>query len=97
MIFYGSKARGDFDPWSDLGVAIIIQALTREGKKLLFETIAELELDYLTPLSILVLPGEKFERLHHRESGIAVDIENGGYSVMTEENKLENITAESGN
>ena len=78
FVLYGSKARGDYGPESDLDVAIIIHALTGEEKKKIFNAIAEIELEHLTPLSTLVLDEEEFDRLRGRERRIALDIETEG-------------------
>ncbi len=78
LILYGSKARGDFDPESDLDVAVIISGLTREEKKRILEKVAEVELEHLTPISTLVLSAEEFEFLRKRERRIARDIEREG-------------------
>lgn len=78
LILYGSKARGDFDPESDLDVAVIISGLTREEKKRILEKVAEVELEHLTPISALVLSAEEFEFLRKRERRIARDIEQEG-------------------
>ncbi|ODS31042.1 MAG: nucleotidyltransferase [Candidatus Scalindua rubra] len=78
LILYGSRARGDYDNKSDIDVAIIIRGLTRELKNQVFETIADIELKYLTPLSTLVISEEHYEFLKQRERRIALDIESEG-------------------
>ncbi len=78
LIIYGSKARGDYGSESDIDIAIIIRELTRELKKQVFDIIVDIELEYLTPLSTLVLSEEHFEFLKKRERRIALDIEREG-------------------
>ena len=78
IVLYGSRARGDYDIESDIDVAIIVSGLTRELKNRLLETVADIELKYHTPLSVLVFSEEDFEFLKKRERRIALDIEKEG-------------------
>ncbi len=75
---YGSRAKGDFDSNSDIDIAIIVRGLTREVKNHIFEKIAEIEIEYLLPLSTLVLSEDEFNLLKNRERRIALDIEKYG-------------------
>ena len=77
-VLFGSRARGDYSDESDLDVAIIVQGLTRAMKMLILEKVAEFELQYLLPLSVLILSREEFEHLKKRERRIALDIEKEG-------------------
>ena len=78
---FGSRARGDYDRDSDIDIAVIVRGLTREFKKQIFEIIAELELKYLTPLSVVVFSEDEFNHLKKRERRIAIDIEREGISL----------------
>lgn len=78
LVLYGSRARGDYNENSDIDVAIIIRGLTRELKNQILDKVAEIEFEYLTPLSTLVLSEEDFELLKKRERRIALDIEREG-------------------
>jgi len=78
MILFGSRARGDYSDESDIDVAIIVQHLTRAMKMLILEKVAEVELQHLLPISILILSREEFEHLKNRERRIALDIEREG-------------------
>lgn len=78
MMLFGSMARGDYDDDSDIDVAIVIRGLTRELKHQVFERVGEVELEYLMPLSVLVLSEDEFNRLRKRERRIALDIEREG-------------------
>ncbi len=75
---FGSRARGDEEPQSDLDLAVIVPGLTREEKMRILETVAEVELEHLTPLSALVISKEAFGRLKGLERRIALDIEREG-------------------
>ena len=78
FMLYGSRARGDYEAESDIDVAIIVKGLTRELKNQILDKVAEIEFEYLTPLSTLVLSEEEFELLKKRERRIALDIEREG-------------------
>jgi predicted nucleotidyltransferase len=78
MVLFGSLARGDYNDESDMDVAIIIRRLTRELKNQILDKVAEVELNHLTPVSVLILSEEEFNRLKKRERRIALDIEREG-------------------
>jgi predicted nucleotidyltransferase len=78
MILYGSRARGDYDDSSDIDVAIIVENLTRKLKNQILEMIADKEIQYLIPLSVLVFSSTDFSLLKERERRIALDIEKEG-------------------
>jgi predicted nucleotidyltransferase len=78
---FGSKARGDFDPESDLDIAILVDALDRETKRRIIDIVANVEVEFLLVVSSLVLSWEDFQSLLARERRIALDIEGEGVSV----------------
>ncbi len=78
---YGSRARGDYEAESDIDVAIIVRGLTRELKNQILNIVADIEIEYLTPLSTLVISEEDFDLLKKRERRIALDIEREGISL----------------
>ena len=78
MVLYGSRAKGDFDNESDIDVAIIVRELSRELKHQILDSVAEIEMKYLTPLSVHILSENEFEHLKRRERRIALDIEREG-------------------
>ncbi len=78
LILFGSKARGEAEPESDIDVAILVETLTRERKRQIFDLVAEIELKYLVVISSLVLSVEEFGHLKSREKRIALDIESEG-------------------
>jgi len=81
FVLYGSKARGDYDPESDIDVAIIVKGMTRQLKNQILDKVAEIEFKYCTPLSTLVLSEEDFEDLKKHERRIALDIEREGIEL----------------
>jgi predicted nucleotidyltransferase len=78
MIMFGSRARGDYSEDSDLDVAVIVRDLTRKTKIRILEEVADFELDYLLPISALVISEDDFNHLKMRERRIAFDIEREG-------------------
>jgi predicted nucleotidyltransferase len=78
MVLFGSRARGDYGSESDVDVAILVRGLTREMKRRILDQVAEIELEYLLPISVLVFSEDDFEHLKKRERRIAIDIEREG-------------------
>lgn len=78
LVLYGSRARGDAEPDSDVDVAIIVRGLDRAMKDRIFRAVAEIEVDLLVPLSTLVLSEADYHGLIERERRIALDIEKEG-------------------
>jgi predicted nucleotidyltransferase len=81
MILFGSRARGDYSESSDVDVAILVRELTREMKRRILDQVAEIELEYLRPVSVFVLSEEEFEHLKKRERRIAIEIERDGIAL----------------
>jgi predicted nucleotidyltransferase len=75
---FGSKARGDYDPESDVDLAILIEGLDRETKKAIIDIAVDVELEHGVVISPLVLSREDFSGLKARERRIALDIESEG-------------------
>ena len=71
---FGSRARGDWSEESDVDVAVVVRDLARETKNLILNKVADIELEHLTPLSVLVLSADDFAHLVKRERRIALDI-----------------------
>jgi predicted nucleotidyltransferase len=78
MVVFGSRARGDFDAGSDTDIAIIVRELSRELKYQILDTVAEIEMKFIIPLSVIIFSENEFERLRKRERRIALDIEREG-------------------
>lgn len=78
LVLYGSRARGDHDPESDVDVAIIVNELDRPLKEMILNLVADIELEHLVPLSTLVLSVGSYKELLERERRIAWDIEKDG-------------------
>jgi len=78
LVLFGSRARGDHDADSDVDVAVVIRGMDSALKSRIMDLIADVELEYLVPLSTLVLSAEDYEKLTARERRIALDIEREG-------------------
>ena len=78
VLLFGSKARGDFDPESDLDIAILVDGLDQEMKRRIIDIVADVEVKFLVVVSSLVLSWDDFQSLRERERRIALDIENEG-------------------
>ena len=78
MVLFGSKARGDAQPESDLDVAVLVRDLTRERKRQIIDLVIDFELERLVEISVLAFSIEEFDHLKSRERRIALDIESEG-------------------
>ena len=78
MILYGSKARGDADEHSDIDIAIIVDKMDRTLKGKILDIIYDMEIQYNTPVSALVISLEDHTKLIKLERRIALDIESEG-------------------
>lgn len=78
LVLYGSRARGDSDRRSDIDIAIIVRGLTTDLKNRVLDAVADVEMEFLIPLSTFVVSEEQFEYLRQRERRIALDIEKEG-------------------
>jgi predicted nucleotidyltransferase len=72
---FGSKARGDFDPESDVDLAIIVDGLDKEMKKKIIDIVVKAEVKYMVVISSLVLSLLDFTNLKNLERRIVLDIE----------------------
>lgn len=78
LVMFGSRARGDYDEESDIDIAVIVHGLDRKLKREVINLVADIELEYLVPLSTLVLSSQAHEVLVQKERRIALDIEREG-------------------
>jgi len=80
-VLFGSRARGDYGPESDIDLAIVVKGLSHREKTDILDVVADLEMKYLIPLSTLVISEDNFELLKKRERRLALDIETEGIAL----------------
>jgi predicted nucleotidyltransferase len=81
MVLFGSRARGDWEEESDTDIALIVKDVTNQTRNSIYEKVAEIELKYDFPVSLLIVPESSFNRLKERERRIALDIEKEGIEL----------------
>ncbi len=81
LVLYGSRARGDADPDSDVDVAIVFRSAEGGTRSRILDVVAQVELECGVPLSTLILPEEEYRRLLGQERKIALDIEREGVGI----------------
>jgi len=81
LLLYGSRARGDADPDSDVDVAIVVRGHDAGMRDRILDAVASIELEHGVPLSTLILPEAEYQRLLERERRIALDIEREGVEL----------------
>jgi len=77
-VLFGSRARGDYDPDSDIDIAVVVRGLNREQRENIYEKIASVELDHLVPIACILLSAEEYWKLIKRERRLALDIKEEG-------------------
>jgi predicted nucleotidyltransferase len=81
LVLYGSRARGDADPDSDVDVAIIVRGSDGTVRDRILNAVADVELETLVPLSTIVFAEAEYQRLVAGERRIALDIEGEGIAL----------------
>jgi hypothetical protein len=62
-VLYGSRARGDVDPDSDVDVAIVVRDPGAQTRDRILDVVTAIEFDRNVPLSILILSQAEYGRL----------------------------------
>lgn len=75
---FGSRARGDADPDSDVDVVIIVRGCDSRMRDLILDVVSSVELEHVVPLSTHIFSEDEYTRLLERERRIALDIEREG-------------------
>ena len=81
LLLYGSRARGDADPDSDVDVAIVFRSPDAGAKDGILDAVARVELEHGVPLSTLVFHEKDYQQLLERERRLAMDIEREGLPI----------------
>ena len=81
LYVFGSKARGDYDPESDVDLAILVDDLDNPMKRRIIDIVVEVETRYIVVISSLVLSWKEFSHLLDRERRLALDIEKEGIPI----------------
>lgn len=83
FILFGSKARGDDVPGSDLDVLVTFNSVSRDLRNKVYDLACDIEEEnrYLIHLSPLVWETAYFERLALHERRIALDIQKEGIRI----------------
>ena len=78
---FGSKARGDNHPESDLDILVLIENLTYKDKRWVITCGADVSLEFMVEISPLCMDVEKYLELKNRERRLALDIEAEGITL----------------
>jgi uncharacterized protein len=81
MVLFGSKARREDNHDSDIDIAVIVSDLSRETKRNLLNLVADIEVEYLVPLSTIIFDNSEFNRLLAQERRLALDIMKEGIAI----------------
>ena len=81
LYVFGSKARGDYDPESDVDLAILVNGLDNPMKRRIIDIVVEVETRYIVVISSLVLSWKEFSHLLERERRLALDIQKEGIPI----------------
>lgn len=81
LYVFGSKARGDYDPESDVDLAILVDDLDNPMKRRIIDIVVEVETRYIVVISSLVLSWKEFSHLLERERRLALDIQKEGIPI----------------
>lgn len=78
LVLFGSRARGDWDPSSDVDIAAVIDGLSRAEHSQILDAVGEIEVRHGFFIALALFSTEEFARLTARERRIALDIEREG-------------------
>ena len=81
LVLYGSRARGDAEPDSDIDVAVIVRDAGPRERDRILGAVADVELESGVPLSTLILSLTDYSRLLKGERRLALDIEREGVEL----------------
>ena len=78
LVLFGSRARSDWEPRSDIDIAAVVEGLTRAEHSRILDAVCAVEARHSFPVSFLLFSAAHFQELKERERRIALDIEREG-------------------
>lgn len=78
LVLFGSRARGDWDPSSDVDIAAVIAYLSRDEHRRIMDVVVDIEVRHGFFVSLVLFSAEEFAKLTSRERRIALDIQREG-------------------
>jgi predicted nucleotidyltransferase len=78
---FGSWARGDAGPSSDIDVAVVVEELSRDEWRQAISDAVDVELERDIAFSPFVVSGERFDQLVARERQVARDVLDEGRPI----------------
>lgn len=81
MVIYGSKARGDFTPDSDIDIFVLVKKISRMQRKQIYEALLDLELEYDTRISLIFYSEPEYQKNIQMKSFFIENIEKEGVEI----------------
>jgi predicted nucleotidyltransferase len=78
---FGSRARGEARPDSDVDVLVLVDDLTWAERHEVIDLATDLDLEHFVGLAPLAMSSAHFEHLRQLETGLALDIEREGVPI----------------
>ena len=78
---FGSQARGDAGPDSDVDVLVVVDGLTEAERNIAWDETVPIVLETMLPLAALPLSSEKLAELHRQERLLARVLDDEGIAV----------------
>lgn len=78
---YGSAVRGERWEESDIDILVLVDGLTWEEKRQVWDEATNVNIEWDTLLSPLAMTPEEFQELRNRERRIALDIDREGIEI----------------
>lgn len=81
MRLFGSYARGDWGPDSDVDLLVVVEGLEERERREVFDLATDVYFDTMLHLAPLVLSRQELEHLRAREMRLAAEIDADGIPV----------------
>ncbi|MGI6648488.1 MAG: nucleotidyltransferase domain-containing protein [Bacillota bacterium] len=83
VILYGSKARGDNRPDSDMDVLILVQDKKRIDRDKIYDFIIDVELEYGIDISLNIYDNDRFNQLASIKAPFVMNVIKEGENLWT--------------